>query len=358
MKLSINTVLLQEMVSRAMKGASQNKLIVLTGLMAIELKDKQLRLITTDGSNYLYIRQDKVEGDDFYVVVQVEQFSKLISRLTSENTTLEVDGSILTITGNGTYKIGLQMDEEGNLIQYPDPVTEFKFEGEAEEINLTTIKTILTTNKAALAVTMEMPAYTGYYVGERVVSTDTYKICGLDVSVFEEPMLISPEMMTLLDVMTEEKIQVDVADDVLVFTTPDCVVYGHKMEGIEDYQIDAITQLLTQDFDSFCKVSKTDLLAALDRIALFVDQYDNKAITLTFTKDGLNISSKQSSGVEVLPYIASDKFKAYTCKIDIVMLTTQVKALATDAVTIHYGNERSIKMTEGNITQVIALLEE
>ena len=189
-------------------------------------------------------------------------------------------------------------------------------------------------------------------------ATDTYKICGLDVSVFEEPMLISPEMMNLLDVMTEEKIQVDVADDVLVFTTPDCVVYGHKMEGIEDYQVDAITQLLTEDFDSFCKVSKTDLLAALDRIALFVDQYDNKAITLTFTKDGLNISSKQSSGVEVLPYIASDKFKAYTCKIDIVMLTTQVKALVTDAVTIHYGNERSIKMTEGNITQVIALLEE
>ena len=43
MKLSINTVLLQEMVSRAMKGASQNKLIVLTGLMAIELKNNQLQ---------------------------------------------------------------------------------------------------------------------------------------------------------------------------------------------------------------------------------------------------------------------------------------------------------------------------
>ena len=358
-KLTVATVVFQEMISRALKGASQNKLIPLTGLMAIELKNGELTLTTTDGSNFLYVRQHNVEGEEFYVVVQVEQFSKLISRITSETTTLELDNSVLTVKGNGTYKIELQLDEEGNLIKYPNPLDNVQLEGNGTEVNLTTIKTILNTNKAALAVTMEIPVYTGYYVGDRVVSTDTYKICGLDVKLFDKPMLISPELMNLLDVMTEEKINVDILEDgVLVFSTSDCVVFGHEMDGIDDYAIEAISGLLDEEFESSCKVAKAELLATLDRIGLFVGTYDNKAISLTFTKEGLSIANKQSSGVEVLPYLASDNFKAYTCNIDIVMLTQQVKALSTDAVHISYGNDKSIKITEGNITQVIALLEE
>ena len=105
MKLSIKTTILQEMVSRVIKGASQNKLIPLTSLMAIQLKSGKLTLITTDASNTLYIMQDKVEGDDFYCVMPVEQFSKLVSKMSSENITLLLDNNILTINGNGIYKI-------------------------------------------------------------------------------------------------------------------------------------------------------------------------------------------------------------------------------------------------------------
>ena len=81
MKLTIKTDIFKEIISRAIKGASQNKLIPLTSLMAIQLKDDQLTVITSDATNYLYINQDNIAGDDFYVVVQVEQFSKLISKL-------------------------------------------------------------------------------------------------------------------------------------------------------------------------------------------------------------------------------------------------------------------------------------
>ena len=69
MKLTINTSTLQSMVAKSMKGASCNKMIPLTGLMAIQLLDHELTLITTDATNYLFIHEDKVEGDDFYVVV-------------------------------------------------------------------------------------------------------------------------------------------------------------------------------------------------------------------------------------------------------------------------------------------------
>lgn len=360
MKLSVKTVVLQEMVSKAIKGAGFNKMLPLTSLMAIELKDKQLKLITADKvMNYLYIMHDNVESEDFYAVVQAEQFAKLISKLTSDDMTLSLNNGILEVKANGTYKIELPLDENGETIKYPDPVNESPIEGEpTTTINLATIKTILNTNKASLAVTMEEPAYTNYYVGDKVVSSDFVKICGLDTKLFDEAMLISPETMNLLDVVTEEKINVYVEDDVVEFVTKDCIVYAHKAEGIEDYAIDAINRLLDEEFASSCEINKAAMLSLLDRISLFVGVNDKRSITFTFTEEGIDISSKQSNGVETIKYIKSTNFKPYTCLVDIVMLTQQVKAITSEVICLQYGNEQSIKFVDGNVTQILALLNE
>lgn len=358
MSFTIKTVELQEMVSRSVKGSSHNKLMPLTSLIKIEVKDGVLSLVTTNMSDYLYIKK-KVEGEDFYAVVQAEQFSKLISKMTSDSITLSVDGTVLNVKGNGNYKIELPVDESGDPIKYPDPVANLKFEGEASAtINLSTIKTILTTNKAALAATLEVPVYTGYYVGDKVISTDTYKICSLNSKLFNEPVMIGPETMNLLDVMTAETITVDFVNDVMLFSTEDCVLYSHKMDGIEDFALEPITALLDQEFESSCKINKAALISALDRISLFVGPYDNKSITLTFTDTGMDISSKKSNGVETIKYMESNNPVAFTCNIEITVLLQQLKANTADAIQLQYGKESSIKIVDGNITQVIALLED
>lgn len=358
MKLEIKTDIFKEMVSRSVKGASMNKLIPLTGLMAIRLTDNRLDLITTDASNYLYIMQKNVVGDDFYVVIQAEQFAKLISRMTCENIILEVVDGVLNVKGNGDYKIEVPMDEEGEPIVFPDPMESETVEG-STEVNLTTLKLLLTTLKPALATTMEVPVYTRYYLGKRVVATDTFKITSMDVDVLkQEPLLMSAETMNLLDVMTCEKIQFHSNGHNLIFSSPDCIVYGHDAEGIDDYAIDAISGVIDEELESFCKLNKNSLLAVLDRISLFVGQYDNKAVTFTFAPKGVDISSKSSSGVETLEYLESEGFKPYTCQVDIEMFTQQIKANTSDAIELYYGNDSSLKIKDGNITQIIALLAE
>ena len=170
MQLKIKTEKLKEMVSRAIKGASNNKLIPLTSLMAIQLEKNVLTITTTDATNYLYIKEDKVEGDDFYVVVPVDVFSKLVARMTCETVTLTLAEkmNVLEVKGNGNYSIELPMDEEGNPVKYPDPISEVKLEGEGTEIHLSTVQAILNSVKPALATTLEIPCYTGYYVGDKV----------------------------------------------------------------------------------------------------------------------------------------------------------------------------------------------
>lgn len=358
MKLQVKTEVLKEMVTRAVKGASCNKLIPLTSMMAIELKDNKLTIHTTDMSNHLYIEQNNVTGDDFYVTVQVEQFSKLIGRLTCENVILELKDNSLEIIGNGTYNIELPLDENGQLIKFPNPIGDVVADAKKTTIELSTIKAILNTAKASIATTLEVPCYTGYYMGDKILTTDTYKICSMGINVFEQPVLISPEMMELLDVMIAEHIDVVIDNETIKFITADCIVYGYKMEGLEEYAVDALNGLLSTEFDNVCKVSKAELLATLDRIALFVGTYDNKAIRLNFTTNGIDISSKQTSGIETVGYVESENFKPFTGLIDIEMFTAQIKAYTGDAVELHYGNEQFISLVNGNITQIIAMLEE
>lgn len=359
-KLTIKTSVLQEMVAKAVKGAKNDKVLPLTQMMAIQLKDNVLTLITTSVTNTLYIRANKVDGNDFYVVVPVEKFSKLIARLTSDTVSMEIDdkSKSLAVKGNGNYNVEIQYDEDDTMVVFPDPLEEVELDEDALSINNTTVNVILNTLRPALAQTLENPCYTGYYVGEKVVATDRFLINALNVELFEEPRLIRPEVMDLLDCMTAEKIQVDFSDDIVIFSSPDCVVFSRDLEGIEDFSIDAISNYIDLPFESVCKIPKAQLLQLLDRLSLFVTEYDKGGIYLTFTKDGLQVTSKASSAVELIPYVESSDFKSYTCCMDINMLMKQVKAYTGDSIEIWYGSDSAIKFVRDNIVQIIALLDD
>lgn len=356
MKLTIKTVQLQNLVSRAVKGCSNDGSIMLTSLMEIKLEENTLSLTTTDMRNYLTVSADKVAGDNFYVVVNAEQFSKLISRMTCEELVLELTDN-LKITGNGSYTIELPLDEEGRPIVFPHP--EFDVDSASKSVvNLSTIRTILDTAKSALAKDINAQCYTGYYLGDNIVATDTFKICGIDIKLFDRPVLLASTTMDLLDVMTSETINVFTSGSKLLFDTEDCYIIADELFGVKDFAIEPITGLINSEFDSCCELSKSAVLQTLDRLSLFVSPYDRNGIYLTFTRDGLIISSKKSNGSEKIEYMGSENFKDFTCCINIEMLRSQVKANASDKLKLHYGLENCIKLTEGNVTQVIALIED
>lgn len=363
MKLTVKTDVFQNMVAKAVKGSSNSNLY-LTQLMAISLKNNDLVLITTDENNYLYVKEPKVAGDDFYAVVPVEKFAKLISRLTCEEITLEIPQSKsgelekLIVKGNGKYVIELPYDEDGQLVQFPDPLASSIPDAVEEDVKLSTIHLILSTAKAALQVAKNRTCYCGYYIGDRVVTTDSYKICGIDIKLFDRAMLLPPELVDLLDLLGEEDVKVTHNDDTLIFSTDRTVVYGHVMEGIDEYKIDAISSLLDEQFGSSCKIEKSALLQLLDRLTLFVGTYDKNSVYLTFTKDGLLVSSKQDSGSEIIPYRESNNFKDYTCCLDIELFKSQVKANQSGVIEILYGNDSSIKMVDANVKQIVALADD
>ena len=362
MKLKLKTELLQNMTAKAIKGASNNTGLYITQPIGISLSDHKLTMTTTDGSNYLYVSEDRVVGEDFSVVVPIDKFAKLISKLTCEDVQLELTepkkgkAATIVIHGNGKYVIELPYDEDGQLVEFPNPLSEADdATWDTTELKLSLVKLILGTAKASLLVGVDDSCYSSYYCGEKIVATDSFKICGIDVATFDDPKLISPDTMDLLDLMTGETIEVRYNSDTVIFTDANILVYSKSAEGIEEYKIDDISSLLDENFASYCQIDKSLLMQTIDRLSLFVDMFDKNGVYLTFTKDGLSVDNKQANGSELIPYKKSSKFKAFTCCVDIELFRSQVKSTPSELITLYYGKESSIKFVDGNVVQILSL---
>ena len=355
--MKVVTNRMKEAVNKAIKGAGFNNLIPITSMIGIKLSDGKLRLLTTDMSNTLCVIIDKVTGDDIDVTVDADKFGKLISKITSEEVDLSVvDEDKLVIKANGTYKLPLIADEEG-LVSFPDVKLADTPDG---EILLTSIMSAYNINKSALAKTLEQPCLTGYYCGEKVITTDANVITFNDFDAFkyDKPLLISSQMMALLTLNSKEKIAYKVAGSELQFVTDDVVITGPVLEGIEDYPVEEISAYLEEAFTSSCKVPKELLLDVLDRLALFIEPYDKNGAYFTFGRKGINIHSKKDASTEVVNYVESKEFKPFICCVDIPMLKEQLQANPDETIKIFYGNENALKLQSGKVTQVIALLED
>lgn len=359
MKIKLKTKTLQEMVAKSLKGASCNKLIPITSLMELKVVDGTLTLTTTNGANYLKVFEKGVSDVNFCIVVEVGVFSKLVAKTTCETITLELEESTLNFEGNGKYKLELPLDENGKLINFPT----YQFEKVAEpyETKLSTINTLLTLNKPSLATTMEVPVLTAYYLSEKVYTSDTYLVCVTELDFLNkghEPLLIHGDLMDLLGVMSDESIKVYKDNEKLLFESSNTVIYGTQLSGIEDFPIEGIDSYLEAQFSSSCVLPKTALMNVLDRLSLFVTSYDKNGIYLTFTKEGVLVSSKKSTGSELILYQNSSNYMDYKVYIDIEMLKTQISVQPEETVNLHYGSESAIKLTSGKTVQVIALLED
>lgn len=359
--ITLNTTLLQSMTLKASRGASNNKMLPITSMMAIVVEQgdglSKISLCTTDGTNYLYILNTMPKTDDLYVVVPQDQFSKLISKITTETVTLNLDNDKLVVKGNGIYNIELPLDENGELVKFPNPVKNID-KGEEKVINSNSIKSILTHNKPSLLTEYDVPCYTGYYMDkDGVLTTDTYTLCSNEINLFDTPVLVNKETLDLLDIMAESEIKVVSTDKCLVFSTPTCVVYSVKMPSVNEFNVDTLRKLVNVAHTSMVKLHKNTLIGALDRLSLFIGRYDKNKIILNFKQNELEISSSSTSGVEKIPYKESENAGEQTCAISIDLLLPQLKAQEGDIIELWYGAGSSIKMVDGDVSHIVALME-
>ena len=357
--MKIKTEILQKIVSKAIQGAGNNKMIPLTSLIGIEFKEDSiggkgnLILTTIDGSNQLKINQEVEGTGDFYTIVNAETFAKLVGKTTKEFIELENKENYLMFIGNGQYKLDIAINEEGEIVKFPEITT---IEGEPEEIDTKELKEALEISKQSVAKTMEIPFLTGYYIGtDNIITTDRQLACTLDKKLVKEDLLISAEMAELLKLVNEEKINLLKDDNQLVFYTDTITISGQELEGKEIYPVRAINNLTKLEYSNNIKVNRQELLNVLDRMSLFVTNYDNNGVRLAFTKEGLLVTSQKSNAQELIDGEYTDD-KEYDVILDIKMFKSQLDSLHNEYVEIYYGQDKSIELKENDVVLVVSLI--
>ena len=357
MNFTVKTEVMQKLVIRAEKGASNNKLLPLTSFLNITHKDGVLRLDTTDMTNYVSAMEYNVPGEDFNIVVALDSFSKIVSKTTSENITLELTDKSLKFIGNGTYNIALPVNEEGELIKFP--MYNFVPISDTAEIEYSDIKSIIASNKACIANDMSTPALTYYYCGDEVISANQNNICLNNISLLPEPIMISNIMMDLIGMFGGDKIYVQVSDDAIRFSTANYVVYGRLYSNIEEYPAEPIEAYLTAPFAYNCKFNKDALIGAMDRLVIFTDKLDDGTLNIKFTDKYATISNKNNTSFENVGYLNTVSDVDYVCAINYELFKSQIVSNSTDIIDLYFGDENDacIKIVDGEITKITSLQE-
>ena len=353
MSLTINTVKLQEMVSRSMQAVSNNAMLPITGMMSISVEDGTLTLLTTDRVHYLYVTED-VEAEDMQVTVNADAFAKLVNKLTTETVKLTVKDSALEIKANGKYNLEIPMDENG-VVKFDCPYKTEELE-EDGAWSLEDIKSIVTVLKPSIAVTEEVPMYMNYYVGESVVATNEITVASKAVQLLKTPKLISAKTMSLLSSFKDSDVSYEIYEgNVIVFDSSDSKLIT-LCSNTDGYPIDVINGFVEMPLGRSCVLSKGALLSALDRLSLFVGAYDNNAVKMSFDTDGVTFESFAGNGTEIVPYIKAEDVEEFSCAIDVRLLQTHVKS-QSDEVEMWYGVDNCIKLEDDGTTVVISLVE-
>lgn len=358
--MKIKTDVLKELTLKAVKGVGNNKLLPITTMITLCCMGDKLELITTDRTTDLVVSCGVESKDDFdfnVITVDADKFSKLVTRTTSEDVELTVKDGVMTYKGNGKYQLPIIIDENGDTVV----ITPFDYNKDKKAINIDSscIADVITGLKQSLATTMETPVLTNYYLADGVIATDAIKLSMLDEKLTDKPLLISSKVMDLISLIDGDVSAYEDADK-LVFTdkTESVAVYTHKIPGVEDYPIDGIRGLLDSAYPHSCAVNKSAVQEVLDRIALFVEPYDQYGVRLTFTNNDLSISSLKSNGVEVIKYDDPIDDVNYSCVVDVQMLSTLIRSIKEEVVVVHFGLDSSLKLEAGNLTQIVSLMEE
>lgn len=349
--MKIATSILKEAVAKSIKGVSNNSNLPLTSMIGIKLSGGKLKFLTTDMVNKLCIVVDNVAGDDVDITVSAETFSKLISKITSESVELNITPGVLEVKANGTYKIPIVSDENGD-VSFPDVVVPAEIESKV--VKLTSIMNVYNINKASLSSDIGTPLVGYMCTDDSVITTDGTILTSNKLQLIPN-CLISPQTMCLLTLNTVEDIQYIHDDNRLYFFTDDVIISSSELSGKDEYPVDDISEYFLTEFPSMCSVPKELLLSVIDRLCLFISPYDKNCATFSFTRTGINISSKSGSSDEIIRYVKSDNFNEFVCEVNIPELKDLVSAVPFDTVSIYYGDDNVIAIKDGNISQILAL---
>lgn len=351
MKFKIDTAKMSYILSKAARGVGKKYTLPITECLFISLYDGELLVRSTNGVNFVSVFEYGVEGESGECIVKADQLIKLIEKTTKKELSFSLKDSYLEVKGNGVYKV--------QTINEQFPVYEFDTNTKAVEINTDVLKRVFRVNESAIAKELIVPHLTGYNVGSSCITTDGIKMCINNTKISEEPVLITQTLADLISsTITSEKVDIQKEGNKLLINADNIIIFGTELDGIDQYP--DITGILEYKYVNKATVSKSELLSVLDRLSLFVDQFDNNGARIKFGSETIEIEDLKVNIQETVDYTnKTQESPDVKVLLNVGFLKDVLSAVSGETVTIQYDPQLPvIKIEEDPVTLMLGTMNE
>ena len=351
--MKVNTKLLKTMLGKV-GSCKPTNILEITNYYELEFSDKGFIIRATDGTNYMtVIDEDYTQDEVFSVIVKADQFTKLINKTTKEEVTLTVKSDYLEVKGNGTYKVEIVADEE-----YPTHSLDIE---EFGELQLAPFKNAMQGAKNAKSQTANDGVLFSYLVRDECLYTaDAIKVYSKDlegIDMEDVEILIPPGLATLLMSLDGDtvKVYIDKDDNKAQFVSKSVTVVGGLSEGADQYP--DLAELFDEPFPHQARLSKQNLISAIDRLNLFVSLFDKGVISIVFTQDGLLLSTASNSNEMVMYETPLAEPVEYVYSVNSKYLQDLVSVADNDMLTVCFGLDDTLKLMTADSMMILATAE-
>jgi len=362
----IPTSKLAKILNIAKLGIGGNKLDIKSTILGLHITKGLLKVYSSDGQSTLLV-SDSIEGlnesVEQYCTVEIDTFSKLISKQTCKELTLNISEKFIEILGNGKYKIP-RVQEEGkdglvDIVFKLNPTNKMlplaQLSLDAMCLLHKSIKPCIPTNgqSSGVWVTQEgLFLASDGVIGASLALDKKYKPVltrGFSISTVTMDIFKNSEISIMADGVNYCVLGADKGID-LEFHTPIPKVLE---EDLRKRVAPVLEKVITEDkLEGYVALKTSDLIGALDRLSIFTSAIKGETVVFEVS-EGLEISAEGQ--VEMLPLLKSKATKIIPIKAKLspALFMTILKSVDSEEIAIQYQNGNVFLRIIGDSTKYV-----
>lgn len=368
MKIVLKTDKFKESCAIIKNAIDSKNVSLYTETLMLYTENNILYLNITNREYYCRVKFVLDDTIDFKASVNAKLFLDLITKMTSATISLEADGRVVHITGNGYYKVPIIFDND-NMLILPD--IKLNNITNSMSINSDILQSILTYNSRELQRGIpRQPVQSYYYIDEHGAITFTSGAC-VNNFTLEKPvrLLLSEKVVKLFKffkdtdkvefAMAQDKVSNDLIQTKVLFKSDVVTLTAILAENslISTVPVEQIRNIASKNYLYSVILNRDELSSALDRLMLF--NSDKNYGRLDFSDTNLYISDWSGENKEKVTIQnklnISDNYSAILNMNTLNLILTGCK---DEYITMCFGDSKAFVIKKQNIIDVIPELRE
>ena len=370
-ELIINTDKLKTILSNIDKSIVIDPRKPLTSVTQLKFGKDGLEVIAMSDGNYLIQKDDSYKYvEEFSIGVSTDLFKNLISKIFCETIKLifNKESRTITIEAEGTFTISEFYDtNEGSAINItlPEGVESVQL----QKFDINALKTNLKMGIPFAGLLQSTPNLAGIYVDSYVYTTNKNIMSITKNSVDNLMDVYIPthlaKIITTIDFGQDVSFGLFTSSSLAVpqfiISSETIVLVGSLMDNAykAQYPTKALKNILEAEYPISVTVKRQKLIAALERLELFIGSVDESAFKFNIQNNILHLESMASNSKESVLLETTATQSLNIIKLDIRHTLLTLRNLTSDIVTIKAdnNNDRNICISDSEAVVAVSILE-